>query len=407
MRLWRNTGVASGAGQQGFDPGREHARVRVGRGRRQRPPPGRLIRMSSNTETTPYVLQDYGKTGHGHRHPPPGHVQGAERRPRLRSRHDPVVLGPGRGGATARDQGRPAADQRMQQATVNLFADMGVQPATLMSGPGRRAQVHRHDPTERHDHLPRRWRQRHGRPAGHNHRHRGRHRRRPRRRGRGLDRRRHHLAPGHHRARRLDLHLDRQRPRSACSGTGGRRLANLGPASSGPRSTPAPARSSARRPCRPRRPTPTPGAIELGVKFRADVDGFITGIRFYKGTGNTGTHIGSLWTARHQAGLGHLHRRDRHRLAAGHLRHAGRPSPPARPTSRPTSPPTAATPPTGVLRRGRVDTAPLHALPTARTAATASSATPAAASPTNTFGSTNYWVDVVFRLDRPDTSPPR
>jgi hypothetical protein len=32
------------------------------------------------------------------------------------------------------------------------------------------------------------------------------------------------------------------------------------------------------------------------VKFKADVNGTITGIRFYKGTGNTGTHIASLWT---------------------------------------------------------------------------------------------------------------
>lgn len=38
-------------------------------------------------------------------------------------------------------------------------------------------------------------------------------------------------------------------------------------------------------------------AVELGVKFRADQAGFITGVRFYKGTGNTGTHTGSLWTA--------------------------------------------------------------------------------------------------------------
>ena len=41
---------------------------------------------------------------------------------------------------------------------------------------------------------------------------------------------------------------------------------------------------------------PDPGAVNLGVKFRSDVDGFITGIRFYKGTSNTGTHIGTLWT---------------------------------------------------------------------------------------------------------------
>ncbi|HEY1007273.1 MAG TPA: N,N-dimethylformamidase beta subunit family domain-containing protein, partial [Sphingobacteriaceae bacterium] len=37
--------------------------------------------------------------------------------------------------------------------------------------------------------------------------------------------------------------------------------------------------------------------IEVGVKFRPKVNGFITGIRFYKGPTNTGTHIGSLWTA--------------------------------------------------------------------------------------------------------------
>ncbi|HET6508231.1 MAG TPA: DUF4082 domain-containing protein [Baekduia sp.] len=38
-------------------------------------------------------------------------------------------------------------------------------------------------------------------------------------------------------------------------------------------------------------------AIELGVKFKSDVDGQITGIRFYKATANTGTHVATLWTA--------------------------------------------------------------------------------------------------------------
>ena len=36
-------------------------------------------------------------------------------------------------------------------------------------------------------------------------------------------------------------------------------------------------------------------AVELGMKFRANVDGYVTGVRFYKGTGNTGTHLGRLW----------------------------------------------------------------------------------------------------------------
>jgi uncharacterized protein YkwD len=37
--------------------------------------------------------------------------------------------------------------------------------------------------------------------------------------------------------------------------------------------------------------------VELGVRFRSDVNGAITGIRFYKGPGNTGVHTGSLWGA--------------------------------------------------------------------------------------------------------------
>src|SRR4051812_4621862 len=36
---------------------------------------------------------------------------------------------------------------------------------------------------------------------------------------------------------------------------------------------------------------------ELGVKFKSDIDGFITGIRFYKGPANSGTHAGHLWTS--------------------------------------------------------------------------------------------------------------
>ena len=40
--------------------------------------------------------------------------------------------------------------------------------------------------------------------------------------------------------------------------------------------------------------------IELGVKFQSDVAGYITGIRFYKGAGNTGTHTGNLWDSSSQ-----------------------------------------------------------------------------------------------------------
>jgi len=37
--------------------------------------------------------------------------------------------------------------------------------------------------------------------------------------------------------------------------------------------------------------------VTLGVKFRSDVSGNVTGIRFYKGSGNNGSHIGLLYSS--------------------------------------------------------------------------------------------------------------
>ena len=68
-----------------------------------------------------------------------------------------------------------------------------------------------------------------------------------------------------------------------------------------------------------------PSPVEVGVRFKADMDGTVTGVRFYKSTANTGSHVGNLWTnerdaARHRD----LQRRERLRLAAAELHHAGR-----------------------------------------------------------------------------------
>ncbi|MEV6580010.1 DUF4082 domain-containing protein [Streptomyces sp. NPDC051582] len=38
-------------------------------------------------------------------------------------------------------------------------------------------------------------------------------------------------------------------------------------------------------------------SVELGTRFQSAVSGYVTGITFYKGPGNTGTHTGSLWSA--------------------------------------------------------------------------------------------------------------
>ena len=36
--------------------------------------------------------------------------------------------------------------------------------------------------------------------------------------------------------------------------------------------------------------------LEVGMKFTSNVGGYITGLRFYKGVGGKGTHIGNLWS---------------------------------------------------------------------------------------------------------------
>ena len=42
---------------------------------------------------------------------------------------------------------------------------------------------------------------------------------------------------------------------------------------------------------------PESASVELGVEFYSDVSGSITGLRFYKGSTNTGTHVADFWTS--------------------------------------------------------------------------------------------------------------
>ncbi|MGO9598646.1 MAG: Ig-like domain-containing protein [Isosphaeraceae bacterium] len=39
------------------------------------------------------------------------------------------------------------------------------------------------------------------------------------------------------------------------------------------------------------------GSVEVGVQFTSDVSGSITGLKFFKGSSNTGTHVADLWTS--------------------------------------------------------------------------------------------------------------
>ena len=56
--------------------------------------------------------------------------------------------------------------------------------------------------------------------------------------------------------------------------------------------------ASTARTTRPRsRLRATRQRYELGVKFTSSVNGWVAGVRFYKGAGNNGTHTGTLWSS--------------------------------------------------------------------------------------------------------------
>jgi hypothetical protein len=195
------------------------------------------------------------------------------------------------------DRGAAAADPAMRQATVNLFADMGVQPATLVAGlVAASASADTTAPTAAI-----------GTPSGGS----------TVQSGAAVtisgtaadaggvvggvevstDGATWHPATG-----RGDWTYT-WRPGVPGSATIRARAvddsANVGaavsvPVTVAPRSCPCSIWDAAATPSTPS--DPDTAAVEVGVKFRADVNGQVTGIRFYKGSGNTGTHVGHLWT---------------------------------------------------------------------------------------------------------------
>jgi hypothetical protein len=148
-----------------------------------------------------------------------------------------------------------------------------------------------------------------------------------------------------------------------------------------------------------------PNPYELGVKFTSDVDGFITGIRFYKGTANIGVHVGHLWASDgtllasatfntetdsgwqqvNFASAVHItanavyvasyHTDGNYAVDNDYFSIAGHDSP------------------------------PLHALSTAAAGGNGVYASGQSAFPTNSFRDSNYWVDVVFSDATVDPTP--
>ena len=150
-----------------------------------------------------------------------------------------------------------------------------------------------------------------------------------------------------------------------------------------------------------------PSAVELGVRFRSDQDGTISGVRFYKGATNMGTHIGNLWSS-----TGTL-------LASATF------------TGETTSgwqqvnftTPVAITANTtyvasyhanagnysasgAYFASAGADNPPLHALATGIDGPNGVYAYGAGAFPNQSYNATNYWIDVVFSTGSVDTTPP-
>jgi hypothetical protein len=148
------------------------------------------------------------------------------------------------------------------------------------------------------------------------------------------------------------------------------------------------------------------GSVEVGVKFKSDAFGQITGIRFYKASANTGTHVGDLWTTGGQL----LARatftgesasgwqqvtfsspvviQPNTIYVASYLAPKGHYSASSGYFYPPPSPPP--------LGGGSVDSPPLHAIPNLASGDGVYSYNTSPTFPVSTFGAANYWVDVMF-----------
>jgi hypothetical protein len=134
------------------------------------------------------------------------------------------------------------------------------------------------------------------------------------------------------------------------------------------------------------------------VKFQADTSGFITGIRFYKGAANGGTHIANLWSSSgsllasatftgesasgwQQADFGSpvAITANTTYVASYHMNRGAYASS------------------QNYFATGGVDNSPLHALPSGTSGGNGVYTYGAASAfPTTTFNAANYWVDLVF-----------
>ncbi|WP_141783292.1 DUF4082 domain-containing protein [Ornithinicoccus hortensis] len=138
--------------------------------------------------------------------------------------------------------------------------------------------------------------------------------------------------------------------------------------------------------------------IEVGVRFQAEIDGFVTGLRFFKGQGNTGLHVGTLWSA------------DGSQLASatfGEETESGwqQVSIPGVAVSAGTTYVASVFMPVGRYAgdagyfQSAYELPPLRALANGEVGGNGVYRYGAPGFPTSSFGASNYWIDVVFDTD--------
>ncbi|WBB69600.1 DUF4082 domain-containing protein [Micromonospora sp. WMMD812] len=293
-RLWRNTTVATLAPGQtatlaphtvGYESDED-----VDNGFR----PDGLIRLSTTTGPTPEYLRDFGNTV------TPGTT--THHLTLYRAPSGALVFGAGTvqwawGLDPVHDGISSPADIRMQQATVNLFADMGVQPATRMPGLAAAAKsTDTQAPTAVVTTPAAGSTVTNGALVT--------------LQGTATD-------AGGGRVAGVEVSTDAGETWHPANGTlswsysfyasgAGTQVVRVRAMDDSANIQPTPASVSLKLAGAstlfgsrvPANPSVSDGsAVELGVRFSTEHDGFVTGVRFYKGAGNTGTHTGSLWTA--------------------------------------------------------------------------------------------------------------
>jgi hypothetical protein len=142
-------------------------------------------------------------------------------------------------------------------------------------------------------------------------------------------------------------------------------------------------------------------AVELGVKFRSDIDGFITRLRFYKSAANTGPHVANLWASDGTL-LGSATFTSETASGWQEVTFAT-PVPIAAHTNYVASYNTASghySVTRNYFTSAGTDAPPLHALPSA-TSVNGVFRYGASAFPTASYMDTNYWIDVVFATTVP------